>query len=217
MKQILFSMAGLGVGGAAFFGLSDGPDFDRNVERPPMAVYAAFSRLAQEGDVTRRGDPDKEGRVRTITLRTEKVRGESIHYEIILDDRPVITADLGFAPADESGDTTRMTAEIDIDTYDLGSAFETEGGVLLSMVPESYFDNQFARMMDDMAEDVEAGRPLRPLTLGRAGVRRQRASADVDDRRADAARERRAAVRPMMRAEPMVDPEAAAERYRSGR
>ena len=47
MKGMLLTVAGLGVGGAAWFGM-DGPDFDRMIERRPIEVYAAFSRLAPE-------------------------------------------------------------------------------------------------------------------------------------------------------------------------
>lgn len=127
----------------------------------------------------------------------------------------MVTAELNFAPAGEAGSATRMTAEIDIDAFELGSAFETEAGVALAMVPDAYFDRQFASFMGELADDIEAGRALPPLQANRVGVR-NRASADVDDRRVDALRDQRAAVRPMTDARPMVDPEAAAEAHRRG-
>jgi hypothetical protein len=84
------------------------------------------------------------------------------------------------------------------------------------MVPERLIDMQFANFMEDMVRDVEAGRPLPPLDLNRARVRRASASADPSVRRYRAEAERRAAVRPMSDARPMVDPNRAAEAYRNG-
>jgi hypothetical protein len=211
MKNFVLSVAGLGVGGAAWYGI-DSPDFDRTVNRPPAAVYAAFSALAEEGTVTAPDDDDIE---RTVTLRTVKAEGESISYEIRLDDRPVLTAQLNFSPAGEAGNATRMTAELDVDAVEIGNAFETNRGVALALVPDSYFDRQFAEFMDDLVDDIEAGRSLPPLGTGRVGIR-ERASADVHQRRADAERSQRAAVRPMTDARPMVDPDAAAAAYRRG-
>ncbi len=213
MKGMLFSVAGFGLGGAAFFGMADGPDFDRVVNRSPMQVYAAFSALAQEGTVT---EPQSELVKRRVTLRTAKTSGEAIRYEILFDDRPVITADLTFAAADESGRTTRMTAELDLDAYQLGSAFETEGGMALSLIPEGLIDRQFAAFMDDLVDDVEAGRPLPPLDAGRAGLRAHNVEADPDYRRAVAETARHDAARPMVRPVPMVDPNREAARNRAG-
>ena len=104
MKGMLLAVAGLGVGGAAWFGM-DGPDFDRLVERRPLEVYAAFSRLAPEGTVTQ---PASDAFDRKVSLRVAKTLGESLTYEILFDDRPVVTAQLAFAPAGEGG---RQTAD----------------------------------------------------------------------------------------------------------
>ncbi len=210
MKNFVLSVAGIGVGGAAWYGI-DSPDFDRTVNRPPAAVYAAFSALAEEGTITA-PDDDIE---RTVTLHTVKAEGESISYEIRLDDRPVLTAQLNFSPAGDAGNATRMTAEVDVDAVEIGNAFETNRGVALALVPDSYFDRQFAEFMDDLVDDIEAGRSLPPLGTGRVGIR-ERASADVHQRRADAERSQRAAVRPMTDARPMVDPDAAAAAHRRG-
>ncbi|HKR25768.1 MAG TPA: hypothetical protein VJS15_10945 [Allosphingosinicella sp.] len=212
MKGMLLTVAGLGVGGAAWFGM-DGPDFDRLVERRPIEVYAAFSRLAPEGIVTQ---PRSDAVDRRVSLRVAKTLGESLTYEILFDDRPVVTAELAFAPAGESGAQTRMTAELEIDEYELGSAFETDGGVALSLIPERLIDMQFANFMDDMVRDVEAGRPLPPLNLSSAGVRRHNPEANVEDRRANAEHARQEASRPNASARPMMDPSRAAERHRNG-
>ena len=216
MKSVLFCMAGLGVGGAAWFGMNDRPDFDRIVKRPPAQVYAAFSALAREGTVAA---PARDG-APGAKFKVTKVTGELISYEISFDDRPVVNADLHFEAAGEGGRETRMTAELELDEFELGSAFTTEAGMALSMVPERLIDMQFANFMEDMVRDVEAGRPLPPLGLDRARVRRASASAsasaDPSVRRYRAELERRAAVRPMSNARPMVDPNRAAEAYRNG-
>lgn len=213
MKGFIIGVAGLGAGGAAWYGI-DTPDFDRTINRSPTAVYTAFARLSNEGTVRAPADNELG---REIAIRTSKERGKSLRYEIMVDNRAVLTADLNFEPAGDGTNATRVTAELDIDALEIGSALETDAGLALSMVPDSYFDAQFARFMDDLADRVESGRPLPPLrgdALG-MGVHR-RASADVDERRRDASREQRAAVRPMTEARPMVDPNAAAEAHRRG-
>ncbi|HYG30097.1 MAG TPA: hypothetical protein VD887_07775 [Allosphingosinicella sp.] len=216
MKNLLLAVAGVGVGGAAWFG-SDSPDFDQVVSRSPAQAYAAFSALAQEGTIE---VPEGPAGDRKVTIRVEKELGESIRYEILFDDRPVVTVDLGFAVAGEGEGHTRLTAELDLDAYELGSAVEMEGGEALVMVPEFLIDMQFAELMRDMVEDLEAGRSLPPLALDRARVRAR--GSNEPERRADAERGRRAASRPMvrpepmMRPEPMVDPEGAARGHRNG-
>ncbi|HYD12443.1 MAG TPA: hypothetical protein VEC11_06320 [Allosphingosinicella sp.] len=216
MKSVMLGMGGLCACGAWY--LSDGPDFDRVVKKPPMEVYAAFSRLAQEGVVT---PPDQRGPGPRVSFKVEKTSGQTIRYEIRFDDRPVVEADLNFSPAGADGRETRMTAELDIDTFELGSAFQTEAGVALSMIPDRFVDAQFARFMEHMVRDVEAGRPLPPLGTRSFGVRSassSRREADPDYRRARAEAQQRAAVRPMSDARPMVDPNRAADRYlREGR
>jgi hypothetical protein len=212
MKTFFIGVAGLGVGGAAWYGM-DSPDFDRTINRSPTAVYSAFATLSNEGTVRAPSDNELG---REVAIRTSKERGKSLRYEILIDDRPVLTADLTFEPAGEGGTATRMTAELDIDAMEIGSAFETEAGIALSMVPDSYIDAQFAHFMDELADDVEAGRTLPPLRSSNLGMHR-RASADVRERRADALREQRAAVRPMTDARPMVDPNAAAQAHLNGR
>lgn len=211
MKGLIVAMAGLGIGGAAYFN-TDGPDFDRVVNKSPNQVYAAFSALAREGTI--RG-PDRNDVVdRQVAFRVSKTRGETIRYEILFDDRPVVTADLTFSAAGDGGAQTRMTAELELDEYEIGSAFETDAGMALSLVPEVFVDTQFANFMDDMVRDVEAGRPLPPLDLGRAGVRRAREATTAAGRRSEMEQSRRAASAPTTNAEPMSDPNRAARRYR---
>ena len=168
-------LAFLGLSGACACGVymlagSPGPDFDRVVNREPMAVYAAFSALGPEGSVTYGPTSDSP---RRITRRIEKTHGEEIHFEILVDDRPVIDTRLHFEPGpDNKG--TRLTAEFDLDAYALGSAYETDAGVALSMVPDGYIDQQFASFMNHRVADIEAGRPLPPLDLASSGMRHAR-------------------------------------------
>lgn len=214
MKAALCGMSALGACGVYMLAGSPGPDFDRVVNREPMAVYAAFSALGPEGTVTYGPTSDSP---RRITRRIEKTLGEEIHYEILVDDRPVIDTRLHFEPGPDNK-STRLTAEFDLDAYALGSAYETEAGVALSMVPDGYIDQQFASFMNHRVADIEAGRPLPPLDLASSGLRHARRDGKtVSERRRIAERERRAAAAPMVRARPMVDPNRAAADHLAGR
>jgi hypothetical protein len=213
VKAGLLGMCACGAGGIYFLAGTPGPDFERVINRPPMTVYAAFSALGAEGVASEGATGTGQ---RRLTRRIDKELGEAIHYEILLDDRPVVEVDLHFAPGPD-GRGTRMTAEFDMDAYELGSSYETSAGLALSLVPDGYIDQQFARFMDDMADDVEAGRPLPPLSLGRAGMRRASAAPEsLAERRYQAESDRRRAAAPMNRARPMVDPNRVAERHLNG-
>lgn len=213
MKAALCGISALGAGGIYFFAGSPGPDFDRLVNKPPMVVYSAFSALGPEGIVSEGPSGDMRHR---MTRRIEKTPGREIHYEILLDDRPVVDVDLHFAPGPEDKGT-RLTAEFDLDGYALGSAYETEAGIALSMVPEGYIDQQFASFMNHRVADIEAGRPLPPLDLAGSGVRQARATgSSLAERRRIAERERRAAAEPAVRATPMVDPDRVAGDHIAG-
>ena len=212
MRALLFGMAAIGFGGTAFWAGSAGPDFDRQIKRSPAEVYAAFSALGQSGVTT---EPGGHGRP-SVTRRVVKVPNQSIQLEYLFDNRPVLDVELNFEPGEE-GHGTRLTAEFDIDAYELGSAYETEAGLALSMVPQSYIDAQFASFMDDMADDIEAGRPLPPRDLQRSGVQPKRSTpTSLSGRRSQARMEQRAASAPMVRPRPMVDPSEAARRHVRG-
>ena len=211
MRTIMFGMAACATGGAAWWAGSPGPDFDRVINRPPINVYAAFSALGNEGTVTEPGNGDTP----KVTRRITKVTGESLKLELLLDDRPVMEAELHFTPG-PGGQGTRLTGEFDVNASAVGSAFETPAGVALSLVPDSYFDNQFAQLMDEMADDVEAGRRLDPLGMASAGVRRQQplsSSASVEGRRAQMRSQQYQASAPSQRARPMVNPDSVARQH----
>ena len=212
MKAMFLSVAGLGAGGAAFYGSMDSPDFDRTVNRSPAAVYAAFSDVLPAGTIS---EPGVEG-LPAATLRIAKKDGRSITYARLFDDRAALTAEFDFAPAGASGEATRMTAEVDVDISALPAMMETEGGIALSVLPDRIVDEHFADWLDDMVDEVEAGRPLVRPSADSLGLRR-RDSADVDERRMEARRTQRQAAQPMARATPMVDPNAAARAHREGR
>ena len=214
MKLLMLGATALCAGGAAWY-MHNTPDFDRVVRKPPAQVYAAFSQLAQQGTVTPPNQPAKGPR---ISLVINKVDGQSIHYEIRFDQRPAVVADLTFAAAGEDGRQTRLTAELNLDTSALGEEFQTEGGIALSLLQERVIDGQFAQLMDHMADDIEAGRPLSPLRASDMGVREASARMDSDPRviRARAEANQRAASRPMNNARPMVDPNRAADHYLNG-
>jgi hypothetical protein len=214
MKAALCGISALGAGGIYLLAGSPGPDFDRVVNKPPMTVYAAFSALGPAGTISQAPTGNTPHR---MTRRIEKTAGQEIHYEILLDDRPVVDVDLHFAPGpDNKG--TRLTAEFDLDAYALGSTYETEAGIALSMVPEGFIDQQFASFMNHRVADIEAGRPLPPLDLAGSGVRpARRTGSSVAERRHIAEYERRAAAAPMVRPRPMVDPDRVAGEHIAGR
>jgi hypothetical protein len=212
MKAVLLSMMGLGVGGAAYFSIHDEPDFERILNRPQMEVYAAFSALAPEGTVS---IPDpKSGR--RVTFKVTKVNGELIGYEFLLDDRAVVEAELSFAAVGENSGQTRMTAEVDFDEAALGSALEMESGLALSLLSERMIDREFARLMGHIAGEVESRRPLAPVGMDLASLRRARAEFRAAARSHEAGTDPGAAARPMTRAEPMLDPDRAAAANRRG-
>lgn len=210
MRSIMFGMAACATGGAAWWAGSPGPDFDRFIDRPPINVYAAFSALGNEGTVTEPASGDTPSMTRRIT----KIGGQTIKLELLLDERPVMEVELNFAPGPD-GHGTRLTGEFDVNASAVGSAFETPAGVALSLVPDSYFDNQFAQLMDEMADDIEAGRPLDPLGFADAGVRRQQlsSSTSVEGRRSQMRSQQREASEPTQRAGPMVDPNRVARQH----
>lgn len=214
MKLLMLGVTGLCAGGAAWY-MHDAPDFDRIVKKSPAQVYAAFSQLAQQGTVT---PPGQSGKGPRISFRVDKVDGRSIHYEVRFNDRPAVTADLNFAAAGENGSQTRMTGELELDTSALGDEFQTEGGVALSLLQGRVVDGQFARLMDRLVDELEAGRPLTALSTRDLGVREASRRMATDPRfiRARAEARQHAASRPMTDARPMVDPNRAADRYLSG-
>jgi len=214
MKLLILGASGLCAGGAAWY-MSDSPDFDRVVKKSPAQVYAAFSALAQQGTVTPPGQSAKGPR---LAFRVDKVDGRSIHYEVQFNERPAVQVDLAFAAAGEGGAQTRLTGELNLDTSALGNAFETDAGIALSLLQDRVVDASFARFMDQVVDDLEAGRPLRPLRASDMGVREAAAGVDATPRmrRARAEAQQRAASRPMTDARPMVDPNRAADAYLNG-
>jgi hypothetical protein len=215
MKGLVFAVAGLGVGGAAYAG-ADSPDYDGMVRMSRAEVYSAFSAAAPEGTVVL---PDTGEIDKKVSIRVAKVGSESIVYEVLFDDQPVLTANLEFEPAGDN--QTHLTAELDIDGRALGSAVSAEGGVAMALVPDSLVDAKFAGVMEAMVAQIEGGRPLRPVGLDAFGVSRQSrdgsASANVYERRQAAEDARRAAVAPSTSTRPMTDPNRAAEDYLAGR
>jgi hypothetical protein len=210
MKALIGAVAALGLGGAYWFS-GDSPDFERVIDRPPMAVYAAFSQVAQSGPVTARGENGFAGRT---VARVRKERGELIHYEVLDEDgTTIMTADLHFAPEGEGGQATRMTAELDVDTEAMGA---DRGGTAAMALTETIIDYSFAVLMTDLAREVEKGRPLQPLRLTRMFESPAPPPRSPEQRLREARRAQNAAVRPMTEAAPMVDPNQAARDHIRG-
>lgn len=222
MRFMISSAAVLGVGGWAAMTMDpSAPDFDKVVPRPPAEVYAAFSDTATDGTTTIPG----EGDMPSITVRVDKETGESISYRVLLGETEAVSVDLEFEPAG-NGDSTRVTAELDIDQDEIRSLIRRAGGdtAHIPRIPNMLFDMAFRQQMEDLTDRVARGEPLGGIQeTGFAawqGISSGRA--DLDPGRSVAAeriaREARqdAAVRPMTTARPMMDPNASAQSYRGG-
>lgn len=211
MRMLLCSCAAVGAGGWAMIGA--GPDFDRTINRPPSAVYAAFSAIAPEEthSVARTSDTPE------LLARVEKEENREIQFEVLADGNQVVSVTLNFAPA-QGGAATRVTAELDIDQSKLRSleAFgSAKEAILPADVPEPLIDMAFNRVMQDMVDDVEAGRPLE-LGASSADAWESTGGTSRSESRSRAAEAQRAASRPMTRPAPMVDPNQAARDYMDG-
>ena len=110
MKGVMLGVVGIGgIGGAALMGAGGGgpDDFIRTVNRPPQAVYAAFSALGREGDVA---IPTGNGWGARVVQRVVKVPNEQVKLEVLVDGEALVTAEVRFAP---DGTGTRVAAELD--------------------------------------------------------------------------------------------------------
>ena len=212
MRMMLCSCAALGAGGWAVTGA--GPDFDRTVNRSPVAVYAAFSSLspAVVHTIPRTADTPE------LTARVVKSEGSEIRYEVTSEGKEVVSVVLGFEEA-KGGAATRVTAELDIDQPQL-RALAAFGGaeeqILPANMPEPLIDMAFQHLMQQMTDDVEAGRPIEALGSGGERAWRTTRPEGASANRSQARMRQHEAARPMNRAAPTMDPNEAARAYREG-
>lgn len=213
MKGMMLGVVGIGgVGAAAYMGGGSGPnDYVGLVNKPPAAVYSAFAALGTEGTVSL---PSKDGWGARIVQRITKVPNEQVKLELLVDDEPLITAEVQVAPAENNA--TRLAAELDFNQAMLTRIMEEQGAPPMPgfAFQEFLIDQVFAQAMGEMVEQIESGEPLASLSStharwGSSERRQPRASAGS----AASSWQQRSAVRPQMDARPAVDPNAAARAH----
>lgn len=211
VKAVILGVAGIGgMGAAAFVGGGGGPDdFIGHVNKPPQAVYAAFSALGPEGEVSA---PARGGWGSGFKQRIVKVAGEQVKLEFEVDGAVLISADIQFSP---EGDGTRIAAEVDFDEEAMREMLRKAGGTELpAFAYEEYLlDQAFAHVMKEAVSRIEEGKPLHSLheTRARWGRDGSTRGSRVTPQGAGGG-ERREAVRPQLDARPAIDPNAAARR-----
>ncbi len=217
MKGMAFGVVGIGgVGAAAVMGGGSGPnDFIGNVSRPPEVVYAAFSQIAPAGELSL---PSKDGWGARFKQRIVKVANEKVKLEVLIDDAPLITAEVQFAPGENNG--TRVAAELDFDADVLNKIIEEQGAPPIPgfAFQEFLIDQVFAQAMGEMVSHIESGKPLLSLAATHerwgGGDSPRRAVATY---RTETMIRQHGAARPQMSARPQLDPSDAATSARPTR
>ena len=213
MKAVMLGVVGVGgVGAAAYMGGGSGPnDFIGTVSKPPAAVYSAFSALGPEGVTS---IPSVDGWGARMVQRVTKVPNEKVKLELLVDDQPLLTAEVQVAPGENNG--TRLAAELDFDQAMLSRIMEEQGAPPMPgfAFQESLIDHVFARAMGEMVEQIESGEPLASLSATRAkwGDSDRRGSSVVPQR-PSGTWEQRSAVRPQINARPTMNPNQAAREH----
>lgn len=197
------------LGGAALSGAMSGHDVERVVAKPPQAVYAAVSAIAREGKV-RSEDPNAENQ---IVLKVDKELGRSIRYEVARDNEVLGELAFGFEPEGEAH--TRMTVDLELDRGEVAKL--GEGGANIALLPDTMVNFALSQVIEEMADDIEAGRSLPAIDNYQSRMRRQLDSDSPSERRSAAKRHQAAAVAPMASAKPMVDPKQSAREYLHGK
>ena len=215
MKGAMLGGVGVcGIGAAVVGGGGSGPnDFVAVVSKPPSAVYAAFSDLGPAGDKSE-FVPKRNGGSGKLTKRVVRVPNENVRFEFLIDEQPLLTAEVQLA-AEGSG--TRMAAEIDFDDQLLGRIME-ESGAEFPAVPSFVFqefliDQVFAQAMKDVVERIEKGQPLLSLTDAHERWGRESSNSGTFSRSPGSSGWRQQqAVRPQMSTQPALDPDEVRQR-----
>ena len=213
MKGAVFGAMCLGGVGTAAYVSNSGPnDYIGTVNRPPEAVYSAFAASMGPEGVT--ALPSHDGWPARFSQRVTKVANEEVLLELVVDQVPLVTMEIAFAPEGENA--TRVAAEVDIDATAIaqfadGNATETMAALAMG---ERWIDYAFAESMAEMVEDVEKGRPL--VNLAAMSRHWGRENRPLRSSRNDPSAYRGETIRPDTTARPMVNPNEAALRHRVG-
>lgn len=208
----MLGVAGIGgVGAAAYVGSGGGPDdFVGHVNKSPQAVYAAFSALGPEGEIS---VPGQGGWGSTVKRRIVKVTNEQVKIEVEVKGEVLVSAEVQIAP---EGDGTRLAAEIDFNTAAMNDLMREEGGptVPRQIFEEYMLDQAFAQAMQEAVSRIEEGKPL--VSLAATGAR-WGSDGSTHGSRPSGSRggswQQRQAVRPQLEARPAIDPNAAAREH----
>jgi hypothetical protein len=111
-----------GVGAAAYMGTGGPDDFIAHVNKSPQAVYAAFSALGPEGEISL---PGRNGWGGVLKQRIVKVANEQVKIEVEVDGETLISAEVQLRP---EGDGTRIAAELDFNKAAINDLVEDAGG-----------------------------------------------------------------------------------------
>lgn len=214
IKTMLFGFAALGVGGAALTGggIGGGPDAEQRVARPPAEVYAAISSITPEG-VQERGGVEGEPAVR---FEVRKEPGKAVHYLLTIDGKVAGSVDLAVAPEGD-GAASRLSAEIELDQAALKKMIAEDGPNDFFTMPDALINAAAGQALAEMAAKIEAGTPLDqwgPDEL--AGWNSHGGHGHSEGEGMSILSASEAATRPTASTEPMLDPNAEAEKYLKG-
>jgi len=198
-----------GVGAATYMGSGGPDDFIGHVNKSPQAVYAAFSALGPEGEIS---VPGRGGWGSRAKQRIVKVANQQVKIELEIDGEILATAEVQVSP---EGDGTRLAAEIDFNKSAMNDLLQEAGGEPIpTFAFEDYLlDQVFAQAMQEMVSRIEEGKPLLSLAATRSrwgsgnGTRGSGPSAGSSP---SGTWQQRQAVRPQLDASPTIDPNAAA-------
>ncbi len=213
MKGAIIGGVGVcGIGAAVVGGAGGGPDdFIAVVSKPPSAVYAAFADLAPATDKSEMVHK-KNGGASKLTQRVVKVPNEQVKFEFLIDDQPLLTAEVELA-AEGSG--TRLAAELDFDDEVLRAIVEESGAEfpMPSFVFQDFLiDQVFAHAMKDAVERIEKGRPLMSIADTHERWGRDSSGGTFSHSSSASSWRQREAVQPQMSARPTLDPDEARQR-----
>jgi len=203
MKGVVLGVVGVGgIGTFAVVGAGGGPnDYIGVTSRSPEAVYAAFSELGSEGEIS---IPVQEGGWGSrITQRIVKVPNEQVKLELAIDQEVLISAEVQLAP---EGEGTKVAAELDINQRLVSQLMKEAGAPPMPTFAFQDFliDEVFAQAMSEMMTRIEEGKPL----LSLAETHARWGSDDRNDRARQASEtwERDEAARPEKTPRPMMNP-----------
>lgn len=212
IKTMLFGLAAAGVGGAALTGgsIGGGPDAEQRVARSPAAVYAAISSITEEGVRERAAEAGAPAMVFAVT----KEPGKAVHYLLTIDGKVAGSVDLAVAP-EEGGAASRLSAEIELDQAALKTLIDSAGPNDFFAMPDALINAAAGQALAEMARKIEADLPLEPWgPEDLAGWNSHGGHSHEEGGEMHAGAE--AAPGPLGSTEPMVDPNAEAEKYLKG-